>query len=91
MKITVRVSGNISSVIGKRHEIELPTGATISTLANRIGEQTGQHQGYLGRFRVGSKDLCFLLNGKNIDMLNGVLTLLKDGDEVMIIQPTVGG
>jgi molybdopterin converting factor small subunit len=91
MKITVRVFGDISAVIGRRHELDLPEGATITTIAARVGEKTGQRQGYLGDFRVSSKDLSILVNGKSIEMINGISTLLNDGDEVVIMQPTAGG
>ena len=33
MKITVRVFGDISQIIGKRHEVEAPEGATVSSVA----------------------------------------------------------
>lgn len=91
MKIIVRVFGEISSIIGKRLEVELPYGATVGNLTNKIGEQTNQRQGYLGEFRIGGKDLAVILNGRSIDLLNGIATILKDGDEVVIMQPTAGG
>jgi len=91
MKITVRVFGDVSQIIGKRHEVEAPYGSTVSTVANKVGEKSGQRMGYLGEFSVGGKDLAILINGKNIDMLNGPATKLKDGDEVVVMQPTAGG
>ena len=91
MNVTVRVFGDISAVIGRRHEVELPDGATITTLATKIGEKTGQRQGYLGDFHVGGNDLAILLNGKSIDIIDGTKTKLKNGDEVVIMQPTAGG
>ena len=91
MKILVRVFGDISQIIGKRHEIEVPNGSTVSTVTNRVGEKTGQRMGYLGEFTVGGKDLAILVNGKNIDMIDGPATKLRDGDEVVVMQPTAGG
>jgi molybdopterin converting factor small subunit len=91
MKITVRVFGDISAEIGRRHELDLTEGATITTITAKVGEKTGQRQGYLGDFRINSKDLSILVNGKSIEMINGTSTLLKDGDEVVIMQPTAGG
>jgi MoaD family protein len=91
MKITVRVFGDISAIIGRRHEVELAEGATITTIAANIGQKTGQRQGYLGEFRVGGKDLAILVNGKSIDMMDSTHTKLRDGDEVVIMQPTAGG
>ncbi len=91
MKILVRVFGDISQIIGKRHEIEVPEGATVSAVTNRVGEKTGQRMGYLGEFRVGGSDLAVLVNGKNIDMIGGTATKLSDGDEIVVMQPTAGG
>jgi molybdopterin synthase sulfur carrier subunit len=91
MKIIVRVFGDISQIIGKRYELELPDGATVSTVATKVGEKSGQRQGYLGEFRVGGKDLAILVNGKSIDMIDGAQTKLKEGDEVVVMQPTAGG
>ena len=91
MKVTIRVFGDISAIIGRRHEVELAEGATITTIAAKIGSQTGQRQGYLGEFRVGGKDLAILVNGKSIDMMDGTQTKLRGGDEVVIMQPTAGG
>jgi MoaD family protein len=91
MKITIRIFGDISQIIGKRHEVDAPTGATVSTVTTVVGEKSGQRQGYLGEFHVGGKDLAILVNGKNIDMLDGPGTKLKEGDEIVIMQPTAGG
>lgn len=91
MKIIVRVFGDISQIIGRRHELELPEGVTVSTVTAKVGEKSGQRQGYLGEFRVGGKDLAILVNGKSIDMIDGTQTKLKDGDEVVVMQPTAGG
>lgn len=91
MKITVRVFGDVSQIIGKRHEVEVPEGSTVSTVTNKVGEKSGQRIGYLGEFQVGGKDLAVLVNGKNIDMINGPSTRLMDGDEIVVMQPTAGG
>jgi len=91
MNITVRVFGDISQIIGKRYELDVPEGSTLSTVTGKVGEKSGQRQGYLGEFRVGGKDLAILVNGKNIDMLDGPGTKLKNGDEVVVMQPTAGG
>ncbi len=91
MKILVRVFGDVSQIIGKRHEVDVPDGSTVSTVANKVGEKSGQPMGYLGEFRVGGKDLAILVNGKNIDMIDGPATKLRDGDEIVVMQPTAGG
>ena len=91
MKILVRVFGDVSQIIGKRHEIDVPEGSTVSTVTNKVGEKSGQRMGFLGEFQVGGKDLAVLVNGKNIDMIDGPSTMLRDGDEIVVMQPTAGG
>ena len=92
MEITVRVFGEISQAIGNRHIIDLEEGADIKALTNRIAEKTRQkRRGYFGEYKVGGKELGILLNGKNIELLKGLRTLLKNGDEVVLLIYTMGG
>lgn len=91
MRITVRVYGDIARILGRNHEIEIPESATVATLMNRLAEKTGQHQGYLGEFKIGGKDLAIILNGRNVETLRGTGSSLKDGDEIVIMRPTAGG
>jgi MoaD family protein len=91
MRITVRVYGDIATIIGRNHEMEIPESATVTTLMNRLGEKTGQRQGYLGEFKIGGKDLAIILNGRNVETLGGTGSSLKDGDEIVIMRPTAGG
>jgi MoaD family protein len=91
MRIIIRVYGPISSIIGKRHEVEEQDGTTVGAVLNRISEKTGQSKGFLGDFRIGGHDLAIIVNGKNIDVLERTKSRLSDGDEVVIVQPTSGG
>jgi molybdopterin converting factor small subunit len=40
---------------------------------------------------VGGGDLAILVNGRNVELLDGLMTALRDGDEVVILVPTSGG
>jgi MoaD family protein len=91
MRVTIRVYGPISAIIGKRHEVEEQDGATVGAVLKRISEKTGQSRGFLGDFRIGSHDLAIIINGKNIEVLEGTKSRLNDGDEVTVVQPTSGG
>jgi MoaD family protein len=92
MKINVRIFGDLTTILGHRHVVELDEGSTISILANRIAEKHGTtRQGYLGRYKVGGSDLAVLVNGRNIHLLDGSDTVLHDGDEVVILPPAAGG
>lgn len=92
MKITVRVFGDLAPLLGRRHALELDEGTTVATLTRRIAEEAGlKRQGYLGRYRVGRSELAVLVNGRNIALLEGVKTPLRDGDEIVILPPSAGG
>jgi len=92
MNIHIRIFGNLASILGRKHTMELDQGATVATLANRIAEVARlKRQGYLGNYKVGGDDLAILVNGRNINLLNGVETALHDGDEVIVLPPTAGG
>ena len=92
MKINVRVFGELSETTGKKHTIELQEGANVKNLTNKIGEKIGQQrQGYLGNYKVGGKELAILINGKNVELIEGLQTPLVDGDEVVLLIYTMGG
>ena len=92
MKVTVRVFGDLVPLLGRRHTLELDEGTTVGTLTSRMAEEAGlKRQGYLGSYKVGGSELAVLVNGRNIDLLDGVKTTLQDGDEVVLLPPSAGG
>jgi molybdopterin converting factor small subunit len=92
MKITVRVFGELTEAIGNRHTITLEEDANIGNITRRVAAQTGQRrQGYLGEYRIGGNELAILLNGRNVELMQGLETKLHDGDEVVLMIYTMGG
>jgi len=92
MRISVRVFGDLVHILGRRHNLVLNEGATVGSLTGRIAESAGlKRHGYLGHYRVSGGDLAILVNGRNIDLLEGPGTVLRDGDEVVILPPAAGG
>lgn len=91
MRINVRVFGEISDEIGKKHNLDLEDGATVGVLLEKLSKTSKQRNGYLGEFRIGATDIAVLLNGKNIELIDGLATKLKNEDEIVILQPTAGG
>ena len=92
MKITVRVFGELTETIGNRHTITLEEDANIGNLTRRVAAQAGQRrQGYLGEYRIGGNELAILLNGRNVELMQGLNTRLHDGDEVVLMIYTMGG
>ena len=92
MKVNVRILGELSSIFGRRKTLTLEEGSTVNTLVNSLQEETSHNrQGHLGRYNIGEGELAVLLNGKNILLLEGVKTVLRDGDNVSFIPPAAGG
>ena len=69
MRINVRVFGEISDEIGKKHSSDLEDGVTVGVLLEKLSKSSGQRNGYLGEFRIGATDLAVLLNGKNVELI----------------------
>lgn len=92
MKIKVRLFGDVAEMVGSKHTIELEEDSSVISLTNTIQRETGHSRGgYLGEFKVGGPDLGIMVNGKNIELLDGVDTKLCDEDDVVIMPFVVGG
>lgn len=94
MKIEVKFFTSLREITGKKvDEIQLQNGITVEELLTLLSEKYGK------KFReyVYSKKgkvqgfLSFILNGKNINVLQGFDTKLKEGDTVAILPPVGGG
>ena len=92
MKVKVRLFGDVAEMVGSKHSIELEDNSDVLALTNQIQRDTGHSRGgYLGEFKVGGPDLAIMVNGKNIQLLDGVETKLCDDDDVVIMPFVVGG
>ena len=92
MKVSVRVFADLVPAIGRKHSVELDDGATVGTLTSEIARKVGQRRrGYLGSYRIIGGDLAILVDGRNIDLLEGLDTPLSDGAEVVFMPPATGG
>jgi molybdopterin synthase sulfur carrier subunit len=95
MKITLHTILGPKEIIGQRlTEIDLPQGSTIADflayLRERWGDELSTHifdptsGAVLPYVRV-------MVNGQTIHYLQGMETLLKEGDEILILPPVSGG
>ena len=91
MKVNVRVFDVLVPILGKKHNLELKDDSSIGTLINMIIENEGLNRDIVYNELFGTEDVAIILNGKNIDILEGVHTILHDGDEVIFFPPAVGG
>jgi len=92
MQVKVPLFGDVAEMVGSKHTVELDEGSSVLSLTNYIQRDSGRTRGgYLGEFKVGGPDLGIMVNGKNIDLLDGVETKLCDEDDVVIMPFVVGG
>jgi len=91
MEIIVRIFGELSEILGNRHELEVESDSNVGVALNKLVRLTGQKEGYFGEYWIGGADVAILVNGRNIELLEGLMTPIKDGDEIVILIPTSGG
>jgi molybdopterin synthase sulfur carrier subunit len=94
MKVEVKFFTSLREITGKKaDEIQLQRVITVEELLNLLSEKYGK------KFREYTYDkkgkvqdfLSFLVNGRNINVLQGFDTELKQGDIIAIIPPVGGG
>jgi len=94
LKVKVKLFAEYYDLAGKKHiiELELPDGATVLDLARKLEEMFPRLRGRLvtsdGHIADEPK---ILVNGRNIDWLQGENTRLHDGDTVAFFPPAAGG
>ena len=95
MKITIHAVLGIKQIIGQKiTEIDLPRESTvedfIAYVKKRWGDRLSSHLfdpisgAVLSYVRI-------MVNGQTIQYLQGMKTLLKEGDEVLLLPPASGG
>ena len=95
MKVTLHTILGIKDVIGQRLTvIELPQGSTLESFLTYMRERWGD--GLSGRlFHPDSGAVLpyvrIMVNGQAIEFLQGMETVLTDGDEVLVLPPASGG
>jgi len=93
MKVKVRFFTRLREITNKREEeMEVKNGATVKNLLEILEEKYGsEFRDYIrnkrGKYRT---NLQYLINGKNVTLLQEFDTKLKE-DDIMAIIPPVGG
>lgn len=95
IKVKIYTILALKKVLGQREfEVSLAPGSTvkdlISWMVNRWGDQLSSHL-----FKPGSNSLLphirLMVNGRSIEFLKGMETVLQDGDEFMMLPLVSGG
>ena len=92
MKVKVRAFGHLTASLGNETVVELKPDAKIGDLLSMLKEKTEAVQKEaLFRFDRTEPELTILLNGQNIQTLDGLNTPLKDGDLILLLPAVHGG
>ncbi|MDD1656622.1 MAG: MoaD/ThiS family protein [Methanomicrobiales archaeon] len=92
MRVILRLGGSLAGTGSREREVTLGPGATINTLLESLGLEIPlrpQENRDSSRTRDGA--LITLVNGRNIEYLEGANTLLAEGDVVAIFLASDGG
>lgn len=92
MIVHVRSFASFRDILGKELSVELKEGSTVKDLLDNlistrqrlkpaVFDETGKVREYV----------ILMKNRKNIESLDGLETLLAEGDEVAILPPVAGG
>ena len=94
MKVEVKFFTSLREITGKKvDEIQLQNTITVDELLILLSEKYGKNfREYIYNKKGDVQEfLSFLVNGKNINVLQGFDTKLKQGDTVAILPPVGGG
>jgi molybdopterin synthase sulfur carrier subunit len=94
MKVTIKFFTSLREITGnKMVNLQLKNIISVEELLSLLFEKYGQEfQDYVYNQEGKVQDfLSFLVNGKNINNLQGFNTILKEGDIIAILPPVGGG
>jgi molybdopterin synthase sulfur carrier subunit len=94
MKVEVKFFTSLREITGKKtEEIQLHNTVTVEELLTLLSDKYGKQFREYVYSKKGKVQgfLSFLVNGKNINVLEGFGTELKEGDVLAILPPVGGG
>ncbi len=92
MKITLKIFGSLIPLLGREQTVTLSDDATVRSLNQILLNDIKRAREAFSEARDrGGGDLLILVNGRSIDILDGLDTRLKDGDVVTLLSPFAGG
>ena len=94
MNVEVKFSTSLREITGKKvDEIQLQNAITVDELLTLLSEKYGKNFREYIYNKKGEVQgfLSFLVNGKNINIMQGFDTKLQENDVVAILPPVGGG
>jgi len=95
IKVKVYTIMELKKILGQREfEVSIPPGSTVkdllSWMVNKWGDKLSPHL-----FKSGSDSffphIRLMVNGRSIEFLKGMDTILQDGDEFLMLPLVAGG
>jgi molybdopterin synthase sulfur carrier subunit len=95
VKVKIYTILALKKILGQRElEVSLPPGSTVkdllSWMINEWGDQLSSHLLHPGSDRL-LPHIRLMVNGRLIEFLNGMETVLQDGDEFSMLPIVTGG
>ena len=88
MKVKVKAFFTLREKLGwKEKTVELPEGSTVRDLIEVFPVIKQE----IERYKSKGYNMIIMVNGRHIEFLNGLDTVLKDGDEIAFFPPAAGG
>lgn len=93
MKVRVKAYASFRDFMSPNTEITLNDGADVDWLIRELERRFGSRirEELLDEKRKPRPYVKILLNGRDIEFLQGLKTKLKDGDEIALFPPVGGG
>lgn len=93
MRVKVKAYATIREAIGASAEVKLNEAASVKDLLTELTRSYGKmfSETILGKDGRPLPYVKLLVNGRDIDFLNGIETKLEDRDEVSLFPPVGGG
>ena len=91
MRISIKAFATFRNVLGKERLVEIAEGEDITDLLNALCNSFGGLRDLLFDDSGLKDDVNILVNGRNIQALNGVQTKLADRDELALFPAAIGG
>jgi len=94
MTVTVKFVGALRSASGKGNfAVQVKEAVSVREVVNKIVEELPRLKRALSGPQLENPrpNALILVNGKEISVLKGLETMLKDGDEIVLVPVTHGG
>jgi molybdopterin converting factor small subunit len=92
MRVRVRTYGDLRKALSDRITVALNDGSTVKLLASKLRSMVNPADRHLFREdRIRGSRVTILVNGRNLQSLQQLNTVLGDGDVVTFIPLVVGG